>query len=65
MRLVGQMHEIPVPLPPGPLGRASLAPIRQTFAEVYTAHYASRLTSARNRGCVVPRAGRGPSPRIS
>jgi 5-oxoprolinase (ATP-hydrolysing) len=65
MRLVGQMHEIPVPLPPGPLGGGGLDPIRQMFAEVYTAHYASfyeradiEIVSFRVRGV-------GPSPALT
>jgi 5-oxoprolinase (ATP-hydrolysing)/N-methylhydantoinase A len=41
MRLVGQMHEIAVPLPPDPLGAGSLGPIRRAFADAYTARYAS------------------------
>ena len=39
MRLVGQMHEITVPLPDGPLGAGCLAAIRATFASIYSARY--------------------------
>src|SRR5436305_8352621 len=41
MRLVGQMHEINVPLPAGPIGDASLDAIRTAFADVYTKRYTS------------------------
>ena len=41
MRLVGQMHEINVPLPAGTIGEASLAAIRTAFADVYTKRYTS------------------------
>ncbi|HMK80331.1 MAG TPA: hydantoinase B/oxoprolinase family protein, partial [Xanthobacteraceae bacterium] len=41
MRLVGQMHEINVPLPAGTIGEASLDAIRASFADVYTKRYTS------------------------
>src|SRR5207245_11546807 len=46
MRLAGQMHEINVPLPAGPIERASLAPMRDAFAEVYTNRYTSLYAGA-------------------
>jgi 5-oxoprolinase (ATP-hydrolysing)/N-methylhydantoinase A len=39
MRLFGQMHEIGVPLPSGPLGPDSVPRIEASFAEVYTRLY--------------------------
>ncbi|MBV9373896.1 MAG: hydantoinase B/oxoprolinase family protein, partial [Alphaproteobacteria bacterium] len=39
MRLFGQMHEIQVPLPDGPLGPGSVAHLEAAFAEVYTRLY--------------------------
>jgi 5-oxoprolinase (ATP-hydrolysing)/N-methylhydantoinase A len=39
MRLVGQVHEITVPLPDGKLGDARLAEIRAGFERVYAARY--------------------------
>jgi 5-oxoprolinase (ATP-hydrolysing) len=41
MRLVGQMHEINVPLPAGAIGHASLGAIRAAFADAYTRRYTS------------------------
>ena len=46
MRLLGQMHEIDVPLPDGPLGTNSLAEIGRRFAEVYAARYTHVYTGA-------------------
>ena len=56
MRLVGQMHEITVPLPDGPIVRASLAAIRAAFAEAYAARYTSLYAARRDRGDLVSRA---------
>lgn len=39
MRLRGQIHEIQVPLPPGPLTASSLGQLRSDFARVYEALY--------------------------
>jgi 5-oxoprolinase (ATP-hydrolysing) len=41
MRLEGQMHEINVPLPDGPIGSDSLPAIRAAFATAYAARYTS------------------------
>ncbi|WP_439579922.1 hydantoinase B/oxoprolinase family protein [Elioraea sp.] len=46
MRLVGQVHDITVPLPDGALGEASLEAIREAFARVYTARYTALFTGA-------------------
>ena len=46
MRLAGQMHEINVPLPAGPIGPASLGAIRDAFMEVYTKRYTSVYAGA-------------------
>jgi len=46
MRLVGQMHEINVPLPAGPVDQGSLDAIRAAFAEVYTRRYTSLYAGA-------------------
>ncbi|HEY3075122.1 MAG TPA: hydantoinase B/oxoprolinase family protein, partial [Burkholderiales bacterium] len=46
MRLAGQMHEINVPLPAGPIGPSSLEAIRRAFAEVYTKRYTSLYAGA-------------------
>jgi 5-oxoprolinase (ATP-hydrolysing)/N-methylhydantoinase A len=47
MRLIGQMHEISVPLPDGALGAADLAAIRAAFVTAYTARYAAPFEGAR------------------
>lgn len=41
MRLVGQMHEINVPLPAGTINDLSLGAIRAAFGDVYTKRYTS------------------------
>jgi 5-oxoprolinase (ATP-hydrolysing) len=41
MRLVGQMHEINVPLPAGTIDESSLAAVRASFGEVYARRYTS------------------------
>ncbi|WP_419899314.1 hydantoinase B/oxoprolinase family protein [Roseomonas sp. USHLN139] len=47
MRLVGQMHDINVPLPGGALEAGSLAAIRAGFAATYAARYTSVYEGAR------------------
>lgn len=47
MRLVGQVHEIAVPLPDGPLGPERLAEIAEAFGRVYTARYTAVFEGAR------------------
>jgi 5-oxoprolinase (ATP-hydrolysing)/N-methylhydantoinase A len=39
MRVVGQLHEINVPIPAGPLDSAAYATIRKAFEDVYSARY--------------------------
>ena len=46
MRLVGQMHEINVPLPAGWIDETSREAIRTAFAEVYTRRYTSLYRDA-------------------
>jgi len=46
MRLVGQMHEINVPLPAGAIDQYSLDAIRSSFAQVYTRRYTSLYAGA-------------------
>jgi 5-oxoprolinase (ATP-hydrolysing)/N-methylhydantoinase A len=46
MRLVGQMHEINVPLPAGAMDDASLDAVRAAFGEVYARRYTSRYGAA-------------------
>jgi 5-oxoprolinase (ATP-hydrolysing)/N-methylhydantoinase A len=47
MRLVGQVHEITVPLPDGPLDDSRLAAIKEAFSAVYTARYTAVFQGAR------------------
>ena len=54
MRLVGQMHEINVPLPAGTIGEASLGAIRTAFADVYTRALHLALWRGGNRGDQLP-----------
>ena len=63
MRLVGQMHEINVPLPAGTIGAASLGAIRAAFADVYTRALHLALWRGRHRGDQLPRARAGPDAR--
>jgi len=47
MRLVGQMHDISVPLPAGTIDGASLPALRATFAANYAARYTEVFEDAR------------------
>ncbi|MBN8943715.1 MAG: hydantoinase B/oxoprolinase family protein [Rhizobiales bacterium] len=47
MRLVGQMHDIAVPLPGGTISETSLGAIREAFSGVYSARYTSVYEGAR------------------
>ncbi|MFN4101655.1 MAG: hydantoinase B/oxoprolinase family protein, partial [Pararhodobacter sp.] len=47
MRLVGQMHDIVVPLPKGPLSEANLPDIRAAFVAAYSTRYAAPFEGAR------------------
>jgi 5-oxoprolinase (ATP-hydrolysing) len=47
MRLVGQMHDIAVPLPDGPLSDSALETIRDAFHKVYAQRYAEVPKAAR------------------
>lgn len=47
MRLVGQMHDISVPLPTGTIDGASLPALRATFAANYAARYTEVFEDAR------------------
>ncbi|HVW57874.1 MAG TPA: hydantoinase B/oxoprolinase family protein [Rhizobiaceae bacterium] len=65
MRLIGQMHEISVPLPAGELTEANLPALREAFVKAYTARYAAPFEGARfeavNFRCRVS----GPTPSLS
>ncbi len=65
MRLVGQMHEINVPLPAGPVTAASLPAIHTAFAAVYTARYTSLYSGATIEAISFRVRCRGPIPALS
>ena len=65
MRLVGQMHEINVPLPAGPIGDESLDAIRAAFADVYTQRYTSLFGEAAIEAISFHVRVLGPMPELS
>ena len=65
MRLVGQMHEINVPLPAGTIGEASLGAIRTAFADVYTKRYTSLYGEAAIEAISFHVRVLGPAPELS
>jgi 5-oxoprolinase (ATP-hydrolysing) len=65
MRLVGQMHEINVPLPAGPIDEASLGAIRAAFADVYTRRYTSFYGEASIEAISFHVRVLGPAPALS
>ncbi|MBV8839727.1 MAG: hydantoinase B/oxoprolinase family protein [Alphaproteobacteria bacterium] len=65
MRLVGQMHEINVPLPAGAISEASLSAIRAAFADVYTKRYTSLYGEAAIEAISFRVRVVGPAPELS
>jgi 5-oxoprolinase (ATP-hydrolysing)/N-methylhydantoinase A len=65
MRLVGQMHDIAVPLPPGVLTTSDLAAIRAAFDRVYAARYTTPPTGSRIEAINFRVRCVGPTPRLS
>ena len=65
MRLVGQMHEINVPLPTGTIGEGSLGAIRMAFADVYTKRYTSLYGEAAMEAISFHVRVFGPTPELS
>src|ERR1043165_7624424 len=65
MRLVGQMHEINVPLPAGTLDEGSLDAIRAAFAGVYTRRYTSLYAGATIEAISFRVRVLGPAPEVS
>ncbi len=62
MRLVGQMHEISVPLPAEPLGADSLPGVIAAFETAYTARYAALQPNARVEAVNLRVTVTGPTP---
>lgn len=65
MRLEGQMHEIVVALPDGPITDATMPAIRAAFATAYTARYTSVYEGVGVMAVSFRVRCRGPLPRLS
>ncbi len=65
MRLVGQMHDISVPLPHGALTAQSLAPLRAAFTKAYAARYSQPFEGARFEAVNFRVRCSGPTPSLS
>jgi 5-oxoprolinase (ATP-hydrolysing)/N-methylhydantoinase A len=65
MRLVGQMHEINVPLPAGTIDQSSLAAMRNAFTDVYTKRYTSLYGEAAIEAISFRVRVLGPAPELS
>lgn len=65
MRLAGQMHEISVTLPAGPLGAASHETIREAFTATYQARYSAIYPGVRIEAIGFRVLCTGPKPEIS
>ena len=65
MRLIGQMHEINVPLPTGTINDGSLGAIRAAFVDVYTRRYTSLYGDARIEAISFRVRVLGPAPELS
>jgi 5-oxoprolinase (ATP-hydrolysing) len=64
MRLLGQMHEIDVPLPEGPLTAASLAEIATRFDKVYAERYTHVYSGAVIEAITWRISAEGPTPKL-
>ena len=64
MRLFGQMHEIEVPLPDGPLSAESIGAIEKAFAEVYTRLYTHLYRGAKIQALHWRVVCSGPKPEV-
>jgi 5-oxoprolinase (ATP-hydrolysing)/N-methylhydantoinase A len=65
MRLVGQMHDIRVPLPASPITDASLGELRRAFEAVYAARYTKVPEGAPFEAINFRVQCRGPAPALS
>jgi 5-oxoprolinase (ATP-hydrolysing)/N-methylhydantoinase A len=64
MRLVGQMHEITVPLPTGQIDETSLPAIHDAFAKAYAARYTSLYPGAQVEAVSFRVRCSGPAPEL-
>lgn len=65
MRLVGQMHDISVPLPLGRLDETNLPAIREAFVRAYSARYAEPFEGARFEAVTFRVRVAGPTPKLA
>ena len=65
MRLIGQMHEIAVPLPAGAIGAETLPDIRAAFTRVYAARYTQPFEGAKIEAVNFRVRVSGPVPKLS
>lgn len=65
MRLVGQMHDISVPLPAGPITAAALPALREAFVRTYAARYTKVFDGARFEAVNFRVRCAGPVPQLS
>ena len=65
MRLVGQMHDIAVALPGGPVTAASLPAIRDAFVAAYSTRYTAVFPGARIEAVTLRVRAVGPVPKLS
>jgi 5-oxoprolinase (ATP-hydrolysing) len=65
MRLVGQMHDISVPLPAGEISAATLPALREAFARTYAARYTEVFEGARFEAVNFRVRCAGPTPELS
>lgn len=65
MRIRGQLHDITVPLPQGPLGTDALEAIRAAFANAYSERYTRVPTDAQIEILSLRLRLRGPEPKIT
>jgi 5-oxoprolinase (ATP-hydrolysing)/N-methylhydantoinase A len=65
MRLVGQMHDIAVPLPGGAIGETDLPAIRAAFVRAYSARFAEPFAGARFEAVNFRVRVAGPTPTLA
>jgi 5-oxoprolinase (ATP-hydrolysing) len=65
MRLVGQVHDISVPVPVGDVGPAQIDEIRATFKRIYSARYTQVFEEARVEAINFRVRCSGPTPTLS
>lgn len=65
MRLVGQLHEIAVPLPNGDIGPDSLPALRESFARVYAQRYTALFEGAQIEAISFRVRVMGPAPQLA